>query len=66
MSRDINIGDIWKWIPSKESGFEPEYWLISDFAIDGWLGICLQDYDPAEGQQEITVDDPFNTWIKVG
>ena len=66
MDKDINIGDIWKWIPSESSANKPEHWLISDYDGDTWFGICMDDHDREPGQQEITVGEDWTTWIKVG
>lgn len=71
MARKIQIGDIWKWIPSSTSWMGPEYWLISGYneVHDSWLGIYLDgpvvDDVGLSDVEEITVNEEHHNWIKV-
>ena len=70
-ARNIQVGDIWKWVPSSTSWVGPEHWLISGYneGSDSWFGIYLDgpESDGVEysGMEEITVNEEHQNWIKV-
>lgn len=62
--RDIQVGDIWKWL-SRDSA-KDELWLVTEAPNKDhqWMALCLQG--PYVGEyDEITADDSSVAWIKV-